>query len=96
MIPYNINPHIKSLSSRPNCIVISGLYCTGKLKVVLKSTDLDAGSDMEDDDFPALDALPDGFDLGEVGELLLEAVEKLPELIILVVLSDAFWRFKRV
>ena len=50
---------------------------------------------MEDDDFPALDALPDGFDLGQVGELLLEAVEKLPKLIILVVLSDAFWRFKR-
>ena len=42
---------------------------------------------MEDDDFPALDALPDGLDLGEVGVLLLEAVEELPKLLILVVLS---------
>ena len=50
---------------------------------------------MKDNDFPALDALPDGFDFGEVRELLLEAVEKLPKLLILIVLSGVFWRFKR-
>ena len=50
------------------------------------STDLDAGSDMEDDDLPSLDALPDGLDRGEVRVLLLEAVEEAPQLIILVVL----------
>ena len=48
---------------------------------------------MKDDDFPALDALPDRLDFGEVGELLLEAVEKLPKLLILVVLSGVFWTF---
>ena len=41
---------------------------------------------MEDDDLPSLDALPDGLDRGEVRVLLLEAVEKVPQLIILVIL----------
>ena len=50
------------------------------------STDLDAGSDVEDDDLPSLDTLPDGLDRGEVRVFLLEAVEEAPQLIILVVL----------
>ena len=51
------------------------------------STYLDACSDVEDDDLPSLDALPDGLDRGEVRVFLLEAVEEVPQLIILVILK---------